>query len=423
MELRSALRQAALARPAVLTAVLPGATRARLAVERELGDRRWPHAPSPAAADLLVLVGSPREEAPAWLDGTWTALAEPRALVRIDDPPGARAALDAGHAALLRGAAGPERQRARKDPGPYVPGNGGPVRDDGRTPGPTGHHGGHDRADGSAAHSHDTPALISGLPLAERADDRDGLRLDRLHVPFGPVLPDWPAGLVLRLALQGDVVQEVTGVEVVEAAPAPRPPFWDEPWRQAAAGAPVSRGAAARRRCAAHLDSLGRFLAVADWPDAAAGARRLRDAALAGAPARELVHAVERQTRRVARSRTLRWLTSGIGVLPREQALAAGIGGPALAADGDAWDRTVRWLTEAARSAAACDDRRPLAPDDPAGPRGGLAGRCPPSRALLDVLPPLLRGAELAAARLTLASLDPDPDELAPVAAGEVTRG
>ncbi|NEE58757.1 hypothetical protein G3M55_81235, partial [Streptomyces sp. SID8455] len=74
MELRSALRQAALARPAVLTAVLPGATRARLAVERELGDRRWPHAPSPAAADLLVLVGSPREEAPAWLDGTWTAL-------------------------------------------------------------------------------------------------------------------------------------------------------------------------------------------------------------------------------------------------------------------------------------------------------------------------------------------------------------
>ncbi|NEE25830.1 hypothetical protein G3M53_10200, partial [Streptomyces sp. SID7982] len=81
----------------------------------------------------------------------------------------------------------------------------------------------------------------SGLPLAERADDRDGLRLDRLHVPFGPVLPDWPVGLVLRLTLQGDVVQEVTGVEVVEAAPAPRPPFWDEPWRQAAAGAPVSR--------------------------------------------------------------------------------------------------------------------------------------------------------------------------------------
>ncbi|NEC16485.1 hypothetical protein G3I34_30305, partial [Streptomyces sp. SID8014] len=75
---------------------------------------------------------------------------------------------------------------------------------------------------------------------------------------------------------------------------------------------------------------------------AAARARRLRDAALAGAPARELAHAVERLTRRVGRSRTLRWLTSGIGVLPREQALAAGIGGPALAADGDAWDRTVR---------------------------------------------------------------------------------
>lgn len=56
MELRSALLRAALARPAVLTAVLPGATRARLVVERELRARRWPRALSPAAADLLVVV-------------------------------------------------------------------------------------------------------------------------------------------------------------------------------------------------------------------------------------------------------------------------------------------------------------------------------------------------------------------------------
>ncbi|NEC94050.1 hypothetical protein G3I57_01730, partial [Streptomyces albidoflavus] len=130
-----------------------------------------------------------------------------------------------------------------------------------------------------------------------------------------------------------------------------------------------------------------------------------------------------RLARRVGRSRTLRWLTSGIGVLPRERALAAGVGGPALEADGDVWRRTVQWLAEAVRAAEACEDPRPLPPGDPYGPRGELTGEQPPSRALLDVLPSLLHGAELAAARLTLASLDPDPDELLPVAAGEVARG
>ncbi|MER8256886.1 hypothetical protein [Streptomyces albidoflavus] len=410
MELRSTLLRAALARPAVLTAVLPGATRARLAVERELRARRWPRALSPAAADLLVVVGRPGEDEPAWLEGTWQALSEPRALVRVEEAADAGAVLDAGHAALLRG--GPRTRTAAGGPRPH---HASPATDPG--------HLDHAHADHMAAHSHDTPMLISGLPLADRADDRDGLRLDRLHVPFGPVLPDWPAGLVVRLALQGDVVQEVTGVELVPAAPEPRPAFWDEPWRRAAAGAPVTRGEAARRRCAAHLDSLGRLLAVADWPDAATRARRLRDAALADAPAAELAYPARRLHRRVGRSRTLRWLTSGIGVLPRERALAAGVGGPALEADGDVWRRTVQWLAEAVRAAEACEDPRPLPPDDPYGPRGELTGEQPPSRALLDVLPSLLHGAELAAARLTLASLDPDPDELLPVAAGEVARG
>lgn len=411
MELRSALLRAALARPAVLVAVLPGATPARLAVERALRARRWPRALSPAAADLLVVVGRPGEDEPAWLEGTWPALAEPRALVRVEEAADAGAALDAGHAALLRGGRRPGTD-VSADARPH---HLSPATDLGD---PDHAHAGH-----MAAHSHDTPMLISGLPLADRADDRDGLRLDRLHVPFGPVLPDWPAGLVVRLALQGDVVQEVTGVALVPAAPATRPAYWDEPWRQAAAGAPVTRGAAARRRCAAHLDSLGRLLAVADWPDAATRARRLRDAALEDAPAAELAYRTRRLARRVGRSRTLRWLTSGIGVLPRERALAAGVGGPALEADGDVWRRTVQWLAEAARAAEACDDPRPLPPDDPYGPRGDLTGEHPPSRALLDVLPSLLCGAELAAARLTLASLDPDPDELVPVAAGEVARG
>lgn len=151
MELRSALLRAALARPAVLTAVLPGATRARLAVERELRARRWPRALSPAAADLLVVVGRPGEDEPAWLEGTWQALSEPRALVRVEEAADAGAVLDAGHAALLRG--GPRTGTAAGGPRPH---HASPATDPG--------HLDHAHADHMAAHSHDSPMLISGLP-------------------------------------------------------------------------------------------------------------------------------------------------------------------------------------------------------------------------------------------------------------------
>ena len=45
-----------------------------------------------------------------------------------------------------------------------------------------------------------------GIPLAEGAEDRDGLEMDVLHLPLGPVLAHWPAGVVLRVTLHGDVV-------------------------------------------------------------------------------------------------------------------------------------------------------------------------------------------------------------------------
>lgn len=47
-----------------------------------------------------------------------------------------------------------------------------------------------------------------GRPMAMTDDDgRDGLQLDQTTVQIGPFLQIWPAGLVLELALQGDVVQ------------------------------------------------------------------------------------------------------------------------------------------------------------------------------------------------------------------------
>ncbi|MBC7271032.1 MAG: hypothetical protein H5T76_20345 [Streptomyces sp.] len=125
----------------------------------------------------------------------------------------------------------------------------------------------------------------------------------------------------------------------------------------------------------------------------------------------------------MSRSRTLRWQTAGLGPLPAARARHLGVSGPALAAGGDVSDRVRVWLDEVARAVAAFEDRTPLTAADTDGPRGRVDGPRPPSAALLDALPELLRGAEFGAARLIVASLDPDVDELAAVPAREVPYG
>lgn len=198
-------------------------------------------------------------------------------------------------------------------------------------------------------------ALPGGLRMADLGEDRDGLTLDRLHVPLGPALSDWPAGLVVHAVLQGDVVQEAE-VEVLDAAAAAS--FWDS-----TPAHPAAR----------ELDALARLLAVAGWPDAAADARRRRDALLAGPAPERVVAGTERLLQRVRRSRTLRWLVRGIPAGPYD--VAELVDGRLAAVD-------------AALRGASRALRRP-------GP---------------DVLPALLAGAELAAARLIVAAVDPDVD-------------
>ncbi|WP_325176312.1 hypothetical protein [Streptomyces liliifuscus] len=407
--------RAAVSRPSVLLAVSPGATRQRLAVEAELARRGWPCVSGPAEADLLVVVGdlgSEGEESDGVVAGLWRGIPAPKARVWITDPERVVDALDGGLADLQRGEheshhAHDEHEEHHEHHEHQQNGDTDPRAD----------HSGHDMHSGHHGHAgHDMGGLVEGLPMADRADDRDGLRLDVLHVPLGPVLADWPAGLILRLALQGDVVQEVT-VEPVAAPPSPRPPFWDEPWLRATAGEHVSRGDAARRLCAAHLDSLGRFFAVTGWDDMAARTRYVRDRALAGAAAAELTPLVRPLIRRAQRSRTLRWLTTGLGTLPAEQARQRGVTGPALVADGDAYSRMLVWLDAVGRSAAACDAAEALDAAEIVGPRGRLDTPVPPSRALLDSLPRLLEGTEFACARVIVASLDPDLDELTHVPA------
>ncbi|MEU0084453.1 hypothetical protein [Streptomyces sp. NPDC006274] len=399
MDLTAVLSRAAAVRPRVLLVTMPVAgTQVRLAAEREFAVRDLPVALTPADADLLLVAGPRCPALDEAVDRLWRDMPAPRARVRAERAGEVAPALASGRARLADAAG----QRA----GLLAAASGG---DDGSPS--------HDAADGGDAHQ-----MPAGLPMAEQGPDRDGLALDRLHVPLGPLLADWPSGLTLRLTLQGDVVQEA---RIETAAPFPTaaaPSFWSEPWARAIAGERVEAGEAARRRAASHLDSLARLLAVAGWPATATAARRLRDDLLAGAAADAVRPRARRLAARVGRSRTLYWLTRGIGPLTAGEAAAAGVGGPAARADGDVPARYRLWLAAVLDDLDRLADTSALDPGRDEGPRGPLDGRRNPSAALAEVLPRLLEGAELAAARLIVASLDPDPEELTGRPA-EVARG
>lgn len=427
MDLTSLLVRAAAARPHVLVAAMPGATAVRLAAEDQLRRRGWPAALTPADTDILLVAGLPAPDIAGAVEAAWAAVPAPRARARAVYAGDVATALDDARAEL---AAAVPRRRADTTPSGtapderHVPGNpeamsstdhGHPAKhmhpmdhDAPIVPGPHDTHGGQ--------HGHDMSdmgmEMPGGLPMADRGQDRDGLTLDQLHVPLGPLLPDWPAGLVIRLTLQGDVIQHAEAMAIgLAAEPAS---FWTEPWRRAAAGEPVTTATAARWRAAAYLDSLARFLSVAGWDAAAASARALRDEALGDGPAPGLELAMRRLARRVARSRVLAWSTRGTGLLLSGGGVAPGTGIPALAAS-DATARYRGWCHELSTAAAAFGDASPLDPAVLPPPRGGPDGM----RALLAALPRLLEGAEFAAARLIVASLDPDLGALAsPVGAG-----
>ncbi|MCX2928015.1 hypothetical protein [Streptomyces sp. NEAU-W12] len=451
MDLTAVLLRVAAARPRVLLVTTPGGTPVRLAAENELRSRDWPPASTPAGADLMVVAGPDCPRLRSALERLWQDMPQPRARVRAATADEVPSMLDAGSARL----GAPDRQRAdarrtargngHREDAPHGGGQGeehedGDAHHEGHDDDRAGHqdppdaseqghdggaeHGGHNghagHGGGHGGRGNGGMEMPGGLPMAERGEDRDGLTLDRLHVPLGPFLADWPAGLTLRVVLQGDVVQQAD----LDEPPAGRPadPFWSRPWSRAAAGEPVSTGQAARRRAAAHLDSLGRLLSVVGWPAEAVTAGRLRDDLLEGAPASVVLPRVERFARRVGRSRTLYWLTRGVGLLSAADARAAGVTGPAARAGGDVPARYRQWLTDVVDDVRQLGGTAPLDPAVRESPRGRWDAGRPPSAALAELLPRLLVGAELGAARLVVASLDPDPDELAG-RSSEVVRG
>lgn len=346
--LRELLARWAVRRPHVLLVPVPGATATRLAVESAVSRAGAVLAAGPAEADVLVVAGDPGAELAEVVERVWSALPGPRSRAEIRDPEQAADSLRAAIEAL----AGPQQEAdaaARGDE--WEPGD------------------------------EDMPG---GLPMAGMGPDRDGLMLEVLHLPLGPVLPDWPAGLVVDTVVQGDVVQQAQ-TRLLGPAGAPGMPFWH----------------GAERRAAAQLDSLARLLAVAGWEAAAVGARGIRDDLLDGAPAEQVRPAFDGLRRRLQRSRALRWATDGLGVLDSDAATRAGVGGPAARAGGDATARWQQWLAETGELLAGQD---PAPGEDP---------RASTSKPLLSVATEAMCGLDLAAARLLLASFDPDPDELA----------
>src|SRR6266851_3002499 len=238
--------RAGAARPHVLTVTMPGGTAVRLAAEEQLRRRGWPAAMTPADADVLLVAGDPAEPFAGVLAETWRAMPAPRARAHAARPGEVAAALEAARARLGDRSA----QQALAAP---AAGDGGDHGHEmgGESPGKMGGaaHRGHDMGGmnmgGMGGQDMGGMGMPGGLRMAGRGADRDGLRLDQLHVPLGPVLPDWPAGLVVHLTLQGDVVQRA---EAQALGPGAGGSFWSEPWLRAAAGEPVTAGEAARRR-------------------------------------------------------------------------------------------------------------------------------------------------------------------------------
>jgi hypothetical protein len=419
----------------------PHGTRARLSVEAELTRRGWKAAGTPAAASLLVICGVPEDILAQAAQTVWTDMPGPRARVELHGelwPEQVAEALNGAIGQLADGQAqrldAVERTIDRRMPDVAEPpghhesgaqvddhsqhGDGTDHHGDahGKHGGHTGpgsgpeEHGGHQGHQGHEAHGHGHGnggghehhmGAPGGLKMAGRGPDRDGLTLDRLHLPLGPVLPDWPAGLVVKTVVQGDVIQEAQ-VKIAHGLGGER--FWDEPWLAALEGRHVTRGEASRRKAASHLDSLGRLLAVAGWGSAATQARRLRGCLLWEQPSEELLGDFAGFARRVRRSRVLRWMLRDLGMIDPSREFPRQV-------QGDVEARLERWLSETQAALNDLDDASWLTDEE--GPRGPVSER--PSQVLLAMLPGLLIGAELAAARLIVASLDPDLDQVQPV--------
>lgn len=381
-------RRAAFTRPHVLLLEGLRGTVGRLSVERTTRQWGWPLAANPADADLVVTCGTV-PSGPLARVVEQTPL--PRRLLMLDGgTDDVRVPLFAARDALLDdpGDETVPPAHEHEEPWPVLAstaessGDGDSGSHSNQGDHDDNDHGGHGNGGGHGGHGGhgEGMEMPAGLTMAETAPDRDGLTLDVLHMSLGPLLPWWPGGLQLDLSVQGDVVQAAT-VRVPPSGTGVHS-FWREPWDRAARGQPADAGEAHLIRAAAEFDSAARLLRLAGHERGAALAARRRDVLLTEPGTDPSLAGV---------SRTIR----------RDVVLRAMLRGVAPTADGDAWQRLLRWLDDAENDLTSSRRRAGEALDPGIAPHAG-------DREALLALPHLVTGQDLAAARLTVASLDPD---------------
>lgn len=369
-------------RPHVLLVEIPGQWTLRARVERELVTRGWQIASAPAGADVLAVCGTPGLELSAAVERVWEQLPGPRVRTAIVDGGVIGAALDDAVTTLTDIHRHRDDTRQRRQSGVEDAGGGGHqgMDHDGMGHAHTDHgamghahtegdgidqaHTDHDGMDHAHMDHGDMDMAPAGIALAQGADDRDGLEMDVLHVRLGPILPHWPAGLVLGCTLHGDVIGKAEASRV-DAEHFPR-----------------SNGEASSvaRQC----DHIVDVLVLAGLPRAAGLARRARDALLAevadGDQAAALLVTLHDIVRR---SRLLRWSLRDLGALSVEELRSQDL---PLHWAGDTFDRLLN------RMHHACS---------------GI-GLSPSSADVVDALPAIVTGLDVAAARLVIASLGID---------------
>jgi hypothetical protein len=217
---------------------------------------------------------------------------------------------------------------------------------------------------GVGPHGQGGEGMMGGTPYGRMmpmppTEGRDGLALDRLSLRLGPFLPGLPAGLVLEVGLQGDVLEEVS----LHPTDRENPPV----------GAPNDAPAGPRGEATRLLVALAELCAVAGLD---ALARRAARVALDPDPA-----GVERLRRDLDRPWALRAATDSVGTLD------------------DDTDVTARWRAWLDRAEALA--------------AGEVGVALLPRRAPATVAE-ALHGMELGRAWLTLASLSPDLEPTVP---------
>ena len=305
MGMREWLATRAVRATQVLLVECPGAWAVRVSTERAVAQRGWRITASPATADVLIVAGRPAGELAEVLDRLWGAMPGPRARLDIGAQTDIGTSLDEV-AKLLTDL------WAQAEDAAHRPNRGSSTGDQHGETAHAGHKGMDHSVDAGMQNDDDADTdhggmdhggmdhggmemAPDGIPLAEGSDeDRDGLEMDAVPVRLGPVLPHWPAGLVLDVTLHGDLVVDATA-HLVD----------DNDVNTAG-----SEEAAVARAC----DDVAALLDLAGWPDGATRARAARDGFLDRREDSSAAILTDLR-RRVAASRLLRWSLRGVGVL------------------------------------------------------------------------------------------------------------